>query len=386
MAKTDYYKILDVDKSADDATIKKAYRKLAIKYHPDQNPDDKAAEEKFKELSEAYEVLKDPQKRSAYNQYGHAAFENGMGGMGASAHSGREYASNFSDIFEDLFGGGGAGFSGFGGMGGSAQARAQANNRGSDLRYNMEVTLEEAFKGTKKEIRVNTYGDCDKCTGSGSADGSGAETCKTCGGAGAVRMQQGFFSVQRTCHDCGGAGQKIKNPCKKCGGTGRIKKDKKLSVTIPAGVEEGTRIRLSEKGEAGIRGGQNGDLYIFLTVKSHLLFKRDEEDLHVQVPVKMTCASLGNSIEVPTIEGKKVKLTIPEGTQTAEKFRLKGKGMSILNSSTRGDMYIHVKVETPKNLSKRQRELLEEFEGNCSSKTSPETEGFFDKVKSLWES
>ena len=381
MAKTDYYQILGVEKNADDAAIKKAYRKLAIKYHPDQNPDDKAAEEKFKELSEAYEVLKDAEKRAAYDQYGHAAFEGGMGGGG---RSGGEYANNFSDIFEDLFGGGGGGFGGFGG--GGAQQRQQANNRGSDLRYNMEISLDDAFKGTKKEIRVNTYDDCGKCEGSGSADDSGAATCGTCGGAGAVRMQQGFFSVQRTCPDCDGAGHQIKNPCRKCSGAGRTKKDKTLKVTIPAGVEEGTRIRLSDKGEAGIRGGENGDLYIFLSLKSHSIFKRDEHDLHVQVPVKMTCASLGNSIEVPTIEGKKVKLNIPEGTQTAEKFRLKGKGMSILNSSMRGDMYIHVKVETPKNLSKKQKDILQQFDENCGSKTSPETEGFFNKVKSLWES
>lgn len=383
MAKTDYYKILGVDKNANADEIKKAYRKLAIKYHPDQNPDDKKAEEKFKELSEAYEVLKDEQKRSAYDQFGHAAFENGMGGGG---HSGREYASNFSDIFEDLFGGfGGGGFGGFGG-GGGARSQAEANNRGADLRYNMEISLEDAFKGAKREIKVNTYDECGKCEGNGSADGSAPETCETCGGMGKVRQQQGFFTIERGCPTCGGSGKIIKNPCSKCGGTGRVKKDKTLSVNIPQGVEEGTRIRLAGEGEVGIRGGESGDLYIFLSVKNHQIFKRDDSDLHIKVPIRMTCASLGGSVEVPTIDGKRAKVTIPAGTQSGEKFRLKGKGMAVLNSSRRGDMYIHAQIETPKNLTKKQKELLQEFDGSCSKETNPESEGFFSKVKDLWGS
>ncbi|PIR33845.1 MAG: molecular chaperone DnaJ [Alphaproteobacteria bacterium CG11_big_fil_rev_8_21_14_0_20_44_7] len=379
MAKNDYYKILGVAKDANAEEIKKAYRKLAIKYHPDQNPDDKESEEKFKELSEAYEVLKDPQKRSAYDQFGHAAFEGGMSG----GHSGREYASNFSDIFEDLFGGGG--FGGFGGMGGGSGA-AKANNRGSDLRYNMEIGLEDAFNGTKKEIRVNTFDECDKCNSTGSKDGEAVDNCSTCGGSGRTRVQQGFFTIERTCHSCNGAGKVIKNPCSKCGGSGRVKKDKTLSVSIPAGVEEGTRIRLAGEGEEGIRGGQAGDLYIFISVKSHPIYKRDDDDLHVRVPIKMTCAALGGTIEVPTIEGKKAKVTIPAGTQSGEKFRLKSKGMKVLQSSSRGDMYIHTAIETPKNLTKKQKALLEEFDKSCGEKTSPESEGFFKKVKDLWES
>lgn len=379
MANTDYYATLGVKKDASPDEIKKSYRKLAIKYHPDQNPDDKEAEAKFKDLSHAYDVLKDPAKRQKYDQYGSAAFDGSSGG-GGGGYSGREYASNFSDIFEDLFGGG------FGGFGGGGQQQQQSNNRGSDLRYNMEISLEDAFSGLKKEIKVNTYDECGACDGSGAAEGSSPEICGTCGGVGAVRAQQGFFSVQRSCPTCNGSGEIIKDPCKKCGGAGRIKKDKTLSVNIPAGVEEGTRIRLAGEGESGTRGGEAGDLYIFLSVKNHAIFQRDDEDLHVQIPVKMICATLGNSIEVPTIEGKKVKLNITEGTQTGDKFRLKGKGMSVINSSGRGDMYVHAKVETPKNLSKKQKELLKEFDGSCSIETSPETEGFFDKVKSLWES
>lgn len=379
MAKRDYYDVLGVGKDADAAEIKKAYRKLAIKYHPDQNQDNKEAEDKFKELSEAYEVLKDPQKKSAYDQYGHAAFESGGG---AGGFSGREYASNFSDIFEDLFGGMG-GFGGFGGMGGG-QSNAEANMRGADLRYNMEISLEDSFNGSKKEIKVNTYDECSSCNGTGAEGDSKPEICDTCGGHGIIRSQQGFFSVQRTCPTCGGSGTIIKDPCKSCGGSGRTKKDKKLNVNIPAGVESGTRIRLSGEGEAGIRGGETGDLYIFLSVKSHPIFKREMDDLHIRMPIRMTTATLGGAIEVPTVEGKKVKLNIPDGTQSADKFRLKGKGMAIMNSSRRGDMYVHAAVETPKNLTKKQKELLKEFDGTCNKKTSPESEGFFDKVKNLW--
>ncbi len=381
-AKKDYYEILGVAKGASDDEIKKAYRKLAVKYHPDKNPGDKAAEEKFKELSQAYDVLRDPQKKAAYDRFGHAAFDGGMGGGGGfSGHSGREYATNFADIFEDLFGGGFGGFSG----GAGGRGRTEAATRGADLRYNMEITLEEAFTGAKKEIRVNTYDKCDHCNGSGSEDKSKATDCPTCHGNGRIRSQQGFFSVERTCNTCGGTGKVIKNPCKKCGGQGRVRKDKTLSVNIPAGVEEDTRIRLSGEGESGMRGGQPGDLYIFLSIKRHKFFQRDGEDLHIKVPIKMTTAALGGSVEVPTIDGKKAKVTIPAGTQTGDKFRLKDKGMSILKESMRGNMFIHASVETPKNLTKKQKDLLKSFDDE-SKGSSPESEGFFSKVKDLWGS
>lgn len=373
MAKKDFYEVLGVAKSASDDEIKKAYRKLAIQYHPDKNPGDKAAEEKFKELSEAYDVLRDPQKRAGYDRFGHDAANFG----GGRSNSGRDYASNFSDIFEDLFGG-------FGGFSGG-QARQEAATRGADLRYNMEISLEEAFKGIKKEIRVNTYDTCNTCTGSGSADKSGASTCTSCNGQGRVRSVQGFFSVERTCSTCGGMGKIIKNPCKSCGGQGRLKKDKTLAVNIPAGVEDGMRIRLAGEGETGIRGGQSGDLYIFLSLKEHPIFKRNDNDIHVKMPLRFTTAALGGSVEVPTIDGGKAKVKIPEGTQTGEKFRLKEKGMSILHSSQRGNMYVHVKVETPKTLNKKQKDLLKEFEETLGKE--PETaEGFFGKMKDLWGS
>lgn len=376
MAKRDYYEVLGVAKGASDDEIKKAYRKLAMKYHPDKNPGDKAAEDKFKELSEAYDALRDGQKRAAYDRFGHDAFSQGGGGG-----SGREYASNFSDIFEDLFGG----FGGF--SGGSQQARQEAATRGSDLRYNMDISLEDANSGIKREIRVNTYDGCNTCSSSGSADKSGATPCTACAGTGRIRSAQGFFSVERTCSTCGGLGKIIKNPCKTCGGQGRVKKDKTLAVNIPAGVEDGMRIRLAGEGEVGIRGGQAGDLYIFLTIKTHPVYKRDGNDIHIRMPVRLTTAALGGSIEVRCIDGSIAKVKIPEGTQSGAKFRLKEKGMSVLHSAMKGDMYIHAKIETPRNLNKKQKDLLKQFEESLGAENEKqESDGFFGKVKDLWGS
>ena len=351
MAKEDYYDILGVDRGVDEGEMKKSYRKLAMKYHPDRNPDDAAAEKRFKEVNEAYEVLKDDQKRAAYDRFGHAAFENG-----------------------------GAGAGGGGGRGG-------ANNQGNDLRFNMEVSLEDAFKGKKTEIRVPTSVGCETCDGSGAAEGKAPATCGTCGGAGRVRAQQGFFTVERTCPNCSGQGQVIKDPCRNCGGTGRVHKEKTLSVSIPQGVEDGTRIRLSNEGEAGMRGGPAGDLYIFISIAGHRLFQRDGANIHCRVPLTMTTAALGGSIEVPTVDGKRAKLTIPEGTTTGHQFRLKEKGMTVLRSRSRGDMFVQVFVETPQKLTKKQKEILKEFDGAGKDQKihNPESEGFFTKVKDFWD-
>ena len=382
----DYYKILGADKKASDADLKKAYRKLAMQYHPDRNAGDAEAEKKFKEISQAYDTLKDPQKRAAYDRYGHDAFTaGGMGNAGGGGGAGGlDFSGGFSDIFEDLF-------SEFGGrgraQGGGGRARASAGSRGSDLRYNLEISLEDAFKGKQQSITLTTSASCEECSGSGAKKGSKPETCSTCGGAGVVRAQQGFFMVERTCGSCGGAGQTIKDPCKKCAGSGAVRKEKTLNVSIPAGVEEGTRIRLSGEGEAGMRGGTAGDLFIFMGIKPHRFFKRDGANIHFNVPIPITTAALGGTIEVPTIDGSKVKVTIPEGTQAGHQFRLRGKGMSVLRSSSRGDMYIHVNVETPVKLSKKQKDLLAEFDktGGGASAYSPESAGFFDKVKEFWE-
>ena len=381
MAKRDFYEILGVSKSASADEIKKAYRKLAMKHHPDQNPDDHTAENKFKEVNEAYEILKDPQKRAAYDQMGHAAFDQMGGGRaqgGFHQGFGQGGPGGFSDIFEEIFGD----FMG----GGGAQGRGpRANHRGSDVQYNASVSLEDAFNGAQKEVVLNTSSPCDICNGSGASKGSSPKTCTTCNGHGKVRSQQGFFTVERTCPGCGGLGQIIENPCGGCAGTGRVRKNRKIKVSIPAGVEDGTRIRLSGEGEAGIRGAPPGDLYIFVEVKPHQLFNREGADIYCKVPLNIITAALGGSIEVPTIDGHKAKVTIPAGTQSGSKFRLKDKGMSILRRSNRGDMYIDVAVETPVNLTKKQKELLQEFsESDKNGKTSPESEGFFKKVKGFF--
>jgi molecular chaperone DnaJ len=380
MAKRDYYEILGVRKGADDKELKSAYRKLAKQYHPDANPADKSAEHKFKEISEAYDILKDPQKKAAYDRFGHAAFEGGMGGRpGQGAGFGPEFTSSMSDIFEDLFGE----FMG-GGRGRGRAGRGSAAARGSDLRYNMEITLTEAFTGKTAQIRVPTATTCEICKGTGAKLGSSPKSCGTCGGLGAVRASQGFFTVERTCPTCHGSGQVISDPCANCGGQGRVTRERTLSVNIPAGVEDGTRIRLAGEGEAGVRGGSTGDLYIFLTVRPHEFFQRDGADLFCKVPISMMAAALGGEIEVPTIDGKKARVQVPEGTQPGKQFRLKGKGMPVLRSHQAGDMYIQVTVETPVNLTRRQRELLREFEKEARD-NSPESEGFFAKARAFWE-
>ena len=376
MAKNDFYETLSVERDAGDDELKKAYRKLAMKYHPDRNPDDAKAEKSFKDVNEAYEILKDAEKRAAYDRFGHAAFEQGGAGGGRGGASG--FGGGFSDIFDEMFGD-------FGGGRGGRGGRAPAGN-GSDLRFNMEVSLEDAYNGKQTEIRVPTSAPCDTCDGSGGEGGAAPSTCGSCQGHGRVRAQQGFFTVERTCPTCQGTGELIKHPCKVCAGDGRVHKEKTLSVNIPAGVEEGTRIRLSGEGEAGLRGAQAGDLYIFLSIKSHRIFQRDGADIHCRVPIPMTKATLGGTIEVPTVEGKMARVTIPSGTPTGHQFRLRDKGMTILRSKARGDMFIQAFVETPVNLTKRQKELLKEFgDESPEDTTSPQSHGFFSKVKEIWE-
>jgi len=374
MSKQDYYELLGVEKGADEGTLKKAFRKAAMQYHPDRNPGDKEAEKKFKEMGEAYDVLKDPEKRAAYDRYGHAAFEGGMGG-GRQGQGGFDFSDVFEEFFGDFMGGGG---------GGRRRGGAQAG-RGSDMRFNMEITLEEAFAGKSDKITVPTSVACDPCGGSGAEPGSKPEVCDTCGGHGKVRASQGFFMVERTCPKCQGTGSVIKNPCKTCRGAGKVNKEKTLQVKIPQGVEEGTRIRLSGEGEAGVRGGPSGDLYIFLSIKPHPLFKRDGDMLYCQVPIPMATATLGGQIEVPTIGSGRARIKIPAGTQSGRQFRLRSKGMPELNGGFVGDMIIETSVETPVNLTKRQRELIEEFAAEGGDNISPRSEGFFSKVKDLWE-
>jgi molecular chaperone DnaJ len=380
MAKCDFYEVLGVDRSADEKELKSAYRKLAKKFHPDANAGDDTAEAKFKEISEAYDALKDPQKRAAYNQFGHAAFEGG-GGPGGPGGFGPDFSSSMSDIFEDLFGefmgGGGAG-------GGQQQTRGGGVSRGSDLRYNMEIGLAEAYEGKSAEIRVPISVACEICSGSGAKPGSSPTTCSTCGGHGQVRAQQGFFTIQRSCPSCQGQGETISDPCADCNGQGRVSKNRALSVNIPPGVEDGTRIRLAGKGEAGMRGGPAGDLYIFISIKPHEFFQRDGSDLFCRVPIAMTTATLGGEIEVPTVDGKKARVTIPDGSQSGKQFRLRGKGMPVLRAKNHGDLYIQTTVETPVNLSKKQKDLLQEFISEDRN-NSPQSAGFFAKAKAFWD-
>ncbi|MBF9029348.1 molecular chaperone DnaJ [Rhodobacterales bacterium HKCCE3408] len=381
MAKRDYYEVLGLSRGADADEIKKAYRRKAKELHPDRNKDDPSAESQFKEVNEAYDVLKDGDKKAAYDRFGHAAFDGGMaggprsGGFGGGAHQG-DFASAFSDVFEDLFG------DFMGGRGQTGRSRAA---RGSDLRYNLRITLEEAFSGLTKPIRVPTSVTCGSCNGTGAEGGSEPVSCPTCSGMGKVRAQQGFFTVERTCPTCSGMGQIVKNPCHTCGGQGREQKEKALSVNIPAGVETGTRIRLSGEGEAGLRGGPSGDLYIFIEVEEHPLFKREGIDLFCRVPVSMVTAALGGEIEVPTIEGGRSRVRVPEGTQSGKQMRLRAKGMPALRGPGQGDMYIEMAVETPVKLSARQKELMREFEESSSKSNTPNESGFFDRVKSFWD-
>ncbi len=380
MAKRDYYDVLGVGKSASSDELKKAYRQKAKELHPDRNSDNPKAEDQFKEVNEAYEALKDPNKKAAYDRFGHAAFDGGMGGGRPGGFSGGQgdFASAFSDVFDDLFGD-------FMGGGGPRAGGRQRATRGSDLRYNLRVSLEDAYSGSQKSISVPTAVSCEICHGTGAESGAEPQTCPTCSGMGKVRAQQGFFTVERTCPTCSGMGQIIKNPCKKCGGAGRVEKDRSLSINIPAGVETGTKIRLAGEGEAGLRGGPTGDLYIFMEVQQHPLFEREGPHLFCRVPVSMASAALGGDIEVPTIDGGRSRVKIPAGSQSGRQMRLRAKGMPVLRGSGHGDMLIELAVETPVNLTSRQKEMLREFD-NLSEDNNPESSSFFSKVKSFWDS
>jgi molecular chaperone DnaJ len=366
MAKRCYYDVLEVERTAGDGELKSAFRKLAMKWHPDRNPGDKSSEVRFKEINEAYEVLKDPDKRAAYDRFGHAAFEHGA--HGGAGGFGADFGSAFSDLFEGIFG-----------MSGG-RARS-GRERGADLRYNMEIRLEEAYRGKTAQVRIPTSVTCEACSGSGAKTGTRPKACPGCGGQGRIRHAQGFFTLERTCPACQGRGQVIDNPCASCSGSGRVTKERTLSVNIPPGVEDGTRIRLASEGEAGIRGGPAGDLYIFLAIAGHPFFQREGADLHCRVPISMVSAALGGEFEVPTIDGGNTRVKVPDGTQSGRRFRIHGKGMPVLRSRQTGDMYVQVVVETPQKLTKRQRELLNEFERLSSKDTQPESSGFFGRVK-----
>ena len=370
MSKQDYYELLGVARGAGLPEIKKAYRALAMKYHPDRNAGDDEAERRFKEVSEAYEVLKDDQKRAAYDRFGHAAFENGAGGRAGGFDF--NFSGGFADIFEEMFGD----------VMGGRRARA---GRGNDMRFNLEISLEDAFAGKQATIRVPGSVSCEPCSGSGATGGAEPASCRTCGGIGKVRTQQGFFTIERTCPSCAGAGKVITDPCRNCGGSGRVRKDRSLQVSIPAGVEDGTRIRLAGEGEAGLHGAAPGDLYIFLTVQPHPLFQRDGADIYCRVPIPMVTAALGGPVEVPVVDGSRAEVSVPAGAQAGAQFRLRGRGMTILHSKSRGDMYVQVQVETPVSLNKRQRELLEEFQREGGETTHPESHGFFARAKEFFE-
>jgi molecular chaperone DnaJ len=373
--KADFYETLGVGKSADEKELKSAFRRLAMQFHPDRNPGDTTCEQRFKEINEAYETLKDPQKRAAYDRFGHAAFEHGGMGGGGFAGAGNGFGG-FSDMFEDIFGE----------MMGGRRRGPGGRDRGADLRYNMEITLEEAFAGKTAQIRVPSSVSCVECGGSGAKPGTQPTSCTLCSGSGRVRAAQGFFSIERTCPQCQGRGSIIKDPCGKCSGQGRVVEERSLSVNIPSGIEDGTRIRLANEGEAGARGGGPGDLYIFLSVKPHEFFQRDGADLYCKVPISMTTAALGGSFEVATLDGTQTRVKVAEGTQNGRQYRLKGKGMPVLRQPAVGDLYIQTVVETPQNLSRRQRELLEEFERLSSQENSPQSSGFFSRMKDFFES
>jgi molecular chaperone DnaJ len=377
MAGKDFYAVLGVDKKATPDELKKAYRQLALKYHPDRNKDDKTSEAKFKEVSEAYDILKDPKKRAAYDQFGSAE----MAGRAGQGQDFSNFSGAFSDIFEDMFGD----FMGRQNPGG----KAGGAQRGADMQYTMEISLEDAYKGKEATIKIPVNETCDKCQGSGAQPGTGEETCPTCSGQGRMRMQQGFFTIERTCPTCNGAGKIVREPCDKCKGAGRLRKEKTLKVKIPPGVDTGRRIRLAGEGESGLRGGPAGDLYVLLAIKPHKFFRREAADLYGRVPIPMTTAALGGDIEVPVIGGGKTKIKIQAGTQSGQQLRLKGKGMPVLRSDATGDMYVEIQVETPVNLNKKQQEILKQLDqtisGKEASKHSPESTGFFSKMKELWD-
>ena len=375
MSKRDYYEVLGVSKSAKKDEIKKAYRKLALKYHPDKNKGDKGAEEKFKEASEAYHVLSDDKRKASYDQFGHAAFQGG-GGQGGFGNF--DFSSSFSDIFEDVFGD-------LGDFGFSTGRSRKRSNRGSDLRYDVSIDLDDAFAGTEKKINYTTYKKCKTCSGSGAKPGSKPSACNYCNGQGKVRSNQGFFTIQQTCPQCSGEGEKITNPCNNCSGMGKNQSNESVSVKIPKGVDDGTRIRLAGKGEAGSKGGSNGDLYLFVSVEPHSIFKRSEENLYYELPISIADAALGTTVEVPSIDGGKTKIKIPSGTQSGKQLRLRGKGMPILRRNISGDLYIRIITEVPTSLTKRQKEILSEFKNLEDTKSNPLIKTFFDKAKKFWK-